>query len=44
MTYGSIIAIACALFVIFFIPYMEKNNKKKNNTSVWISSIQEAGT
>ncbi|HEG7551750.1 TPA: erm Leader peptide [Staphylococcus aureus] len=29
MTYGSIIAIACELFVIFFIPYMEKNNKKK---------------
>ncbi|HDI6898648.1 TPA: erm Leader peptide [Staphylococcus aureus] len=29
MTYGSIIAIACALFVIFFIPYMEKNNIKK---------------
>ncbi|HHO6499396.1 TPA: erm Leader peptide [Staphylococcus aureus] len=29
MTYGSIFAIACALFVIFFIPYMEKNNKKK---------------
>ncbi|MCS4890921.1 erm Leader peptide [Staphylococcus aureus] len=29
MTYGSIIAIACALFIIFFIPYMEKNNKKK---------------
>ncbi|HCX9145042.1 TPA: erm Leader peptide [Staphylococcus aureus] len=29
MTYGSIIAITCALFVIFFIPYMEKNNKKK---------------
>ncbi|MFB2385541.1 erm Leader peptide [Staphylococcus aureus] len=29
MTYGSIIAIACALFVIFFIPYMENNNKKK---------------
>ncbi|HID1290461.1 TPA: erm Leader peptide [Staphylococcus aureus] len=29
MTYGSIIAIACGLFVIFFIPYMEKNNKKK---------------
>ncbi|WP_103143329.1 erm Leader peptide [Staphylococcus aureus] len=29
MTYGSIIAIVCALFVIFFIPYMKKNNKKK---------------
>ncbi|QOY78132.1 erm Leader peptide [Staphylococcus aureus] len=29
MTYGSIITIVCALFVIFFIPYMEKNNKKK---------------
>ncbi|CZQ68046.1 TPA: erm Leader peptide [Staphylococcus aureus] len=29
MTYGSIIAIVCALFVIFFTPYMEKNNKKK---------------
>ncbi|HGO3895644.1 TPA: erm Leader peptide [Staphylococcus aureus] len=29
MTYGSIIAIVRALFVIFFIPYMEKNNKKK---------------
>ncbi|HBU9595857.1 erm Leader peptide [Staphylococcus aureus] len=29
MTYGSIIAIVCALFAIFFIPYMEKNNKKK---------------
>ncbi|MDG6737158.1 erm Leader peptide [Staphylococcus aureus] len=29
MTYGSIIAIVCALFVIFFIQYMEKNNKKK---------------
>ena len=44
MTYGSIIAIVCALFVIFFIPYMEKNNKRRNNTNVWISSIQEAGT
>ncbi|HHM3780450.1 TPA: erm Leader peptide [Staphylococcus aureus] len=29
MTYGSIVAILCALFVIFFIPYMEKKNKKK---------------
>ncbi|API80074.1 TPA: erm Leader peptide [Staphylococcus argenteus] len=28
MTYGSIIAILCALFVVFFIPYMEKKNKK----------------
>ncbi|HDL0563654.1 TPA: erm Leader peptide [Staphylococcus aureus] len=34
MTYGSIIAIVCALFVIFFITYMEKNNityMEKNN-------------
>ncbi|WP_047428022.1 hypothetical protein [Staphylococcus schweitzeri] len=29
MTYGSIVAIICALFVIFFIPYMEKKDKKK---------------
>ncbi|MBE5667656.1 erm Leader peptide [Staphylococcus sp. SS87] len=29
MTYGSIVAILCALFVIFFIPYMEKKGKKK---------------
>ncbi|HHL2765936.1 TPA: erm Leader peptide [Staphylococcus aureus] len=29
MTYGSIVAIFCALFVIFFIPYMEKKDKKK---------------
>ncbi|EUV63388.1 hypothetical protein O381_02700, partial [Staphylococcus aureus M0225] len=26
MTYGSIVAILCALFVIFFIPYMEKKD------------------
>ncbi|MBN4908311.1 hypothetical protein IDG65_14650, partial [Staphylococcus sp. EG-SA-17] len=25
MTFGSIVAILCALFVIFFIPYMEEN-------------------
>ena len=29
MTYGSIVAILCALFVIFFIPYMEKKDKKE---------------
>ncbi|HHX2802070.1 TPA: erm Leader peptide [Staphylococcus aureus] len=29
MTYGSIVAVLCALFVIFFIPYMEKKDKKK---------------
>ncbi|PZK74123.1 erm Leader peptide [Staphylococcus aureus] len=29
MTDGSIVAILCALFVIFFIPYMEKKDKKK---------------
>ncbi|HCW0036012.1 TPA: erm Leader peptide [Staphylococcus aureus] len=29
MTYGSIVAILCALFTIFFIPYMEKKDKKK---------------
>ena len=29
MTYGSIIAIACALFVIFFIPYMERTIKEE---------------
>ncbi|CAM4124415.1 erm Leader peptide [Staphylococcus schweitzeri] len=28
MTYGTIVAILCALFVVFFIPYMEKKNKK----------------
>ncbi|EOD8152846.1 hypothetical protein ACJRIH_002123 [Staphylococcus aureus] len=44
MTYGSIIAIACALFVIFFIPLWKRTIKRRNNTSVWISSIQEAGT
>ncbi|OFK29313.1 erm Leader peptide [Staphylococcus sp. HMSC065C10] len=25
---GSFIAIACALFVIFYLPYSEKKNKK----------------
>lgn len=29
MTYGSIVAILCALFVIFFIPYMEKKDKEE---------------
>ncbi len=42
MTYGSIVAILCALFVIFFIPYMEKKAKRRNNTSIWITSIQGA--
>ena len=37
MTYGSIVAILCALFVIFFIPYMEKKDKRRNNTSIWIT-------
>ncbi|MCL9701584.1 erm Leader peptide [Staphylococcus aureus] len=27
MPFGSIVAILCALFVIFFIPYMEKKKK-----------------
>ncbi len=34
MTYGSIVAILCALFVIFFIPYMEKKDKKEEITLV----------
>ncbi|AUV68412.1 MULTISPECIES: hypothetical protein [Staphylococcus] len=25
---GSFIAIACALFVVFYLPYSEKKNKK----------------
>ncbi|RIL40449.1 erm Leader peptide [Staphylococcus epidermidis] len=28
MYLGSFIAIACALFVIFYLPYTEKKNKK----------------
>ncbi|MBO3065382.1 hypothetical protein [Staphylococcus shinii] len=29
MPLGSIVAILCAIFVIFLIPYYEKKNKKK---------------
>ncbi|WP_145432828.1 erm Leader peptide [Staphylococcus haemolyticus] len=29
MPFGSIVAILCALFVIFFVPYIEKKDKKK---------------
>lgn len=29
MPLGSVIALLCAFFVIFFLPYMEKKDKKK---------------
>ncbi|WP_436855536.1 erm Leader peptide [Staphylococcus caeli] len=29
MPFGSIVAILCALFVIFYLPYAEKEKRKK---------------
>ncbi|SCT97094.1 Uncharacterised protein [Staphylococcus xylosus] len=29
MPFGSVIAMLCAIFVIFLIPYFEEKNKKK---------------
>lgn len=29
MPLGSVVAILCAIFVIFLVPYYEKKNKKK---------------
>ncbi len=40
MTFGSIVAILCALLVIF-IPYGEER-QRRNNTSTWITSIQKS--
>ncbi|MGO2174189.1 MAG: erm Leader peptide [Staphylococcus equorum] len=34
MPLGSVIALLCAFFVIFFLPYMEKKDKKKSEKAI----------